>query len=76
MISIPATSQLDQTLVYHDSADRQTTYLDVLRPAPVHGADIVRWQPIPPDSAYLVGEVRFGAAAEDFQKLLRFGTAS
>ena len=68
MISIPATSRLDQTLVYHDSADRQMIYLDVLRPAPVHGADIVRWQPIPPDSAYLVGEVRFGPAAEDFQK--------
>jgi hypothetical protein len=69
MISVPATSRIDQTLLYHDSADRQMLYLDVLRPAPVHGADIVRWQPISPDAAYLIGEVRFGPAAEDFQNL-------
>jgi hypothetical protein len=69
MISVPATSRLDQMLLYRDSADRQTLYLDVLRPAPVQGADIVRWQPIPPDAAYLIGEVRFGPAAEDFQSL-------
>jgi hypothetical protein len=69
MISVPATSRHDQMRVYSDSADRQMLYLDVLRPAPVHGADIVRWQPIPPDLAYLIGEVRFGPAAEDLQNL-------
>ena len=61
IMSIPAISRLDQTLVYHDFADRQMIYLDVLRPAPVHGADIVRWQPIPPDFGLPESASSFGS---------------
>ncbi|HSF43245.1 MAG TPA: hypothetical protein VLT87_25820 [Thermoanaerobaculia bacterium] len=68
MIVVPSAFSLPEARLYRDSADPQQLYLDVLRGAPLTGPDPVRWLPVPAQTAYLVGEVRFGPDVEDFDR--------
>jgi hypothetical protein len=69
MIVIPAILAKPKARVYADSDDPGASYLDVLQPAPARGDAVARWMLIPPDAAYLAGEVRFGPDTADFKTL-------
>jgi hypothetical protein len=66
MIVAPAVSTLPTARLYADSGDTQVIYVDLLNPAPTKGNSATRWMPIPDQSAYLVGEVRFGPGPDGF----------
>lgn len=68
MIVVPSAVSLPEARLYRDSADPQQLYLDVLAGSPLTGPDPVRWLPVPAQTAYLVGEVRFGPDVEDFDR--------
>lgn len=71
MILLPAIETTATTRRYADGQDQRLSYLDTLQPAPAQGNEIGRWLPIPPHGAYLVGEVRFGPAAEEMEQARR-----
>ena len=69
MIVVPSSASLPETRLYRDSVDPKVAYLDLRRAKPVRGTEAVRWLPVSPQDAYLMGEVRFGPDAEEFNQV-------
>jgi len=71
MIAVPCTAAYASARVYRDSTARDIAYVDLLEPAPVHGGRPARWFPMPGETAYLAGEVRFGPGPDGFGDVAR-----
>jgi hypothetical protein len=69
MIVVPSSTSTPETRLYRDSVDPKVAYLDLRRAKPVRGTEAVRWLPVSPQDAYLMGEVRFGPDAGEFEQV-------